>query len=141
MARSRSRSRSKAGLKTKSFAPGHQFKMAVAHGKMAYKLVWNGSAKHTSGGLTVKDIGQKPSGQLVSIKRHRAGLKRAAALMANPRWARNVFTKGGKRRGSRRGGAPIPMNPYGQPQYVAYPGHNQQFGRAAGAWQPAFATY
>ena len=36
--------------------------------------VWNGTAKHTSGGLTRKDL-MKHKGRIVSRKKHAAGLK------------------------------------------------------------------
>ena len=37
--------------------------------------VWHGTAKHTSGGLTKKDLMKTKKGRIVSKKKHAAGLK------------------------------------------------------------------
>jgi hypothetical protein len=37
--------------------------------------VWHGSAKHTAGGLTKKELMKTKSGRIVSKKQHAAGLK------------------------------------------------------------------
>ena len=37
--------------------------------------VWHGTAKHTSGGLTKKDLMKTKNGRVVSKKKHAAGLK------------------------------------------------------------------
>lgn len=37
--------------------------------------VWHGSAKHTSGGLTRKDLMKTKKGRIVSKKKHAAGKK------------------------------------------------------------------
>jgi len=37
--------------------------------------VWHGTAKHTSGGLTKKDLMKTRKGRIVSKKKHAAGLK------------------------------------------------------------------
>jgi hypothetical protein len=37
--------------------------------------VWHGSAKHTSGGLTRKDLMKTKKGRIVSRKKHAAGKK------------------------------------------------------------------
>lgn len=43
--------------------------------------VWNGTAKHTSGGLTKKDL-MRHKGRIVSKKKHAAGLKAIKRLRA-----------------------------------------------------------
>ena len=42
--------------------------------------VWHGTAKHTSGGLTKKDLMKTKSGRIVSRKKHAAGKKAIARL-------------------------------------------------------------
>ena len=37
--------------------------------------VWKGKAKHTSGGLTKKDLMKNKRGKVISIKKYEAGLK------------------------------------------------------------------
>ena len=37
--------------------------------------VWHGTARHTSGGLTKKDLMKTKAGRIVSKKKHAAGLK------------------------------------------------------------------
>jgi hypothetical protein len=42
--------------------------------------VWHGSAKHTSGGLTRKDLMKTRRGRIVSKKKHAIGLRRIKTL-------------------------------------------------------------
>ena len=42
--------------------------------------VWHGKAKHTSGGLTRKDLMKTKSGRIVSRKKHAAGKKAISRL-------------------------------------------------------------
>ena len=42
--------------------------------------VWHGSAKHTSGGLTKKDLMKTRKGRIVSKRKHAIGLKRIKTL-------------------------------------------------------------
>ena len=42
--------------------------------------VWHGSAKHTSGGLTRKDLMKTKRGRIVSKKKHAIGLRRIKTL-------------------------------------------------------------
>jgi len=42
--------------------------------------VWNGNAKHTSGGLTRKDLMRTKRGRIVSKKKHAAGFKAIKTL-------------------------------------------------------------
>lgn len=42
--------------------------------------VWHGSAKHTSGGLTRKDLMKTKRGRIVSKKKHAIGLRRIKSL-------------------------------------------------------------
>ena len=42
--------------------------------------VWHGSAKHTSGGLTKKDLMKTRKGRIVSKRKHAAGKKALAQL-------------------------------------------------------------
>ena len=42
--------------------------------------VWHGTAKHTSGGLTKKDLMKTKKGRIVSKKKHAAGKKALAQL-------------------------------------------------------------
>lgn len=42
--------------------------------------VWHGSAKHTSGGLTRKDLMKTKKGRIVSKKKHTIGLRRIKSL-------------------------------------------------------------
>ena len=44
--------------------------------------VWHGTAKHTSGGLTKKDLMKTRKGRIVSKKKHAAGLKAIKKLFA-----------------------------------------------------------
>jgi hypothetical protein len=43
--------------------------------------VWHGSAKHTSGGLTRKDLMKTKKGRIVSRKKHAAGKKAIKRLV------------------------------------------------------------
>lgn len=42
--------------------------------------VWHGTARHTPGGLTKKDLMKTKNGRIVSKKKHAAGLKALARL-------------------------------------------------------------
>ena len=42
--------------------------------------VWHGSAKHTPGGLTRKDLMKTKKGRIVSKKKHTIGLRRIKSL-------------------------------------------------------------
>ena len=42
--------------------------------------VWHGSAKHTSGGLTRKDLMKTKKGRIVSRRKHSIGLRRIKTL-------------------------------------------------------------
>ena len=42
--------------------------------------VWHGTAKHTSGGLTKKDLMKTKKGRIVSRRKHAAGLKALSKL-------------------------------------------------------------
>ena len=42
--------------------------------------VWHGTAKHTSGGLTRKDLMKTKKGRIVSRKKHTIGLRRIRSL-------------------------------------------------------------
>ena len=42
--------------------------------------VWHGSAKHTSGGLTRKDLMKTKKGRIVSRRKHTIGLRRIKTL-------------------------------------------------------------
>ena len=42
--------------------------------------VWHGSANHTSGGLTRKDLMKTKKGRIVSRKKHTIGLRRIKTL-------------------------------------------------------------
>ena len=69
--------------------------------------VWHGSAKHTSGGLTKKDLMKTKKGRIVSKKKHTAG-KKAIKLLAKmgykPKKGQfKLFTKKTKRGGSMSG--------------------------------------
>ena len=50
----------------------------VATGSKAQ--VWHGSAKHTSGGLTRKDLMKTKKGRIVSRRKHSIGLRRIKTL-------------------------------------------------------------
>jgi len=50
----------------------------VATGSKAQ--VWHGSAKHTSGGLTRKDLMKTKKGRIVSRRKHMIGLRRIKTL-------------------------------------------------------------
>ena len=43
-------------------------------------MVWHGSANHTSGGLTRKDLMKTKKGRIVSKKKHAIGKKRVQTL-------------------------------------------------------------
>ena len=43
-------------------------------------MVWHGSAKHTPGGLTRKDLMKTKKGRIVSRKKHTIGLRRIKSL-------------------------------------------------------------
>ena len=43
-------------------------------------MVWHGSAKHTPGGLTRKDLMKTKKGRIVSRKKHMIGLRRIKSL-------------------------------------------------------------
>ena len=65
--------------------------------------VWHGSAKHTSGGLTRKDLMKTKRGRIVSKKKHAAGQKaiknlRKAGYVAK-KGQFKLFTKKSKRGG------------------------------------------
>jgi DVNP family len=65
--------------------------------------VWHGSAKHTSGGLTRKDLMKTKRGRIVSRKKHAAGQKaiknlRKAGYVAK-KGQFKLFTKKSKRGG------------------------------------------
>jgi len=42
--------------------------------------VWHGNAKHTSGGLTRKDLMKTKKGRIVSRRKHTIGLRRMKSL-------------------------------------------------------------
>ena len=42
--------------------------------------VWHGTAKHTSGGLTKKDLMKTKKGRIVSRRKHTIGLRRIKTL-------------------------------------------------------------
>ena len=68
--------------------------------------VWNGNAKHTSGGLTRKDLMRTKHGRIVSRRKHAAGQK----AIKNLRKAGYIAKKGtfklfGKKRGGSESGA------------------------------------
>jgi len=43
-------------------------------------MVWHGSANHTSGGLTRKDLMKTKKGRIVSRRKHAIGLRRIKTL-------------------------------------------------------------
>jgi len=43
-------------------------------------MVWHGSAKHTPGGLTKKDLMKTKKGRIVSRKKHAIGVRRIKTL-------------------------------------------------------------
>jgi hypothetical protein len=43
-------------------------------------MVWHGTAKHTPGGLTRKDLMKTKKGRIVSRKKHSIGLRRIKTL-------------------------------------------------------------
>ncbi len=47
--------------------------------------VWHGTAKHTSGGLTQKDLAKNKSGKIVSKKKQAAGKRAFAKNNLKPR--------------------------------------------------------
>lgn len=73
--------------------------------------VWHGSAKHTSGGLTKKDLMKTKKGRIVSRKKHASGLKavkRLQRLGYKPKKGQfKLFTKRSKRGGSASGFADL----------------------------------
>jgi hypothetical protein len=66
--------------------------------------VWHGSAKHTSGGLTRKDLMKTKRGRIVSRRKHAAGQKAIKTLRKMGYVAKKgsfkLFKKMGKRGGS-----------------------------------------
>lgn len=70
--------------------------------------VFHGKAKHTSGGLTRKDLMKTKSGRIVSRKKHAAGkkaIKRLFKLGFKPKKGTfRLFSSGSKRRTRRSGG-------------------------------------
>jgi hypothetical protein len=62
--------------------------------------VFNGNAKHTSGGLTRKDLMKTKNGRIVSRKKHAAGKKAIKNLRKLGYIAKKLFSKGAKRGGS-----------------------------------------
>lgn len=70
--------------------------------------VFHGKAKHTSGGLTRKDLMKTKSGRIVSRKKHAAGkkaIKRLFKLGFKPKKGTfRLFSTSGKRTTRRRGG-------------------------------------
>lgn len=66
--------------------------------------VWHGSAKHTSGGLTRKDLMKTKKGRIVSRRKHAAGQKAIKTLRKLGYIAKkgkfSLFTKKSKRGGS-----------------------------------------
>lgn len=72
--------------------------------------VWHGSAKHTSGGLTKKDL-MKVKGRIISRKKHAAGKKAVKLLVKLGYKAKKgqfkLFTKKSKRGGSASGFADL----------------------------------
>lgn len=83
--------------------------MSVAVGTKA--MVWHGTARHTSGGLTKKDL-MKHHGRIISRKKHAAGkkaIKHLFALGYKPtkgtfKVMRKSMRKSHKRHTRRRGG-------------------------------------
>ncbi len=72
--------------------------------------VWHGTAKHTSGGLTKKDLMRTKRGRIVSRRKHAAG----ARALKNLRKAGYVAKKGKFTlftKKSKRGGSASAMNP------------------------------
>ena len=73
--------------------------------------VWHGSAKHTSGGLTKKDLMKTKKGRIVSKKKHAAGKRAIKTLRKlgyiSKKGSFKLFVKKGKtvkRGGSAAGG-------------------------------------
>lgn len=64
--------------KSKSSKSSGEFKVTVG----SKREVWNGTAKHTSGGLYKKDLMKTKDGRIVSKKKHAAGLKAIKRLRA-----------------------------------------------------------
>jgi hypothetical protein len=72
--------------------------------------VFHGSAKHTSGGLTRKDLMKTKSGRIVSRKKHMAGKKaihRLFKLGYKPKKGTFKLFHKGKRMTRRRGGSGV----------------------------------
>ncbi len=71
--------------------------------------VFHGTAKHTSGGLTKKDLMKTKAGRIVSRKKHAAGKKAIARLFKlgfKPTKGRfSLFGKGATRKAGRKGRA------------------------------------
>ncbi len=69
--------------------------------------VWHGTARHTSGGLTRKDLMKTKSGRIVSRRKHAIGMKRIKTLRKMGFIAKKgtfkLFRKG-MRKTKRRGG-------------------------------------
>jgi hypothetical protein len=55
-----------------------QTRKVVAVGSKA--MVWHGSANHTSGGLTKKDLMKTKKGRIVSRRKHAIGMRRIKTL-------------------------------------------------------------
>jgi len=55
-----------------------QTRKLVAVGSKA--MVWHGSANHTSGGLTKKDLMKTKKGRIVSRRKHAIGMRRIKTL-------------------------------------------------------------
>lgn len=73
--------------------------------------VWHGSAKHTSGGLTRKDLMKTKKGRIVSRRKHAAGQKAIKNLRKLGFIAKkgkfSLFTKKGKGKSKRGGSSPF----------------------------------
>lgn len=53
----------------------------------SHAQVWHGTAKHTSGGLTKADLMKNKYGRIVSVKKHKLGMRayqRNCSQMADP---------------------------------------------------------
>jgi hypothetical protein len=67
--------------------------------------VFNGTAKHTSGGLYKKDLMKTKKGRIVSKRKHSAGLKAIKRLRKAGYTAKKGQFKLFSKKGTRRGGA------------------------------------
>lgn len=108
------------GLKVGKMAITRKNKMQEGGKKMkangSKAEVWHGSAKHTSGGLTKKDLMKTKKGRIVSKKKHAAG-KRAIKTLRKlgyiaKRGHFQIFRKGKtvKRGGSAASGGSAPLS-------------------------------